>query len=283
MNMVLVASALALAAVDPEHSHEHPPQLGKLSFATTCTPAAQALFQQGVGWLHSFEYRRAEQTFSQAATADPHCGIAEWGIAMSYYHPLWDGPTPAELEKGKSAIEKAKAAGAKSERERSYIAALDTFYRDSNRLDLRTRAFAYSEAMGRLHDRYPQDDEAAVFDALSLIAAGTMDGDPTFPRQKRAGAILNQVLAKNPNHPGVAHYLIHSFDYPSLAELALQVPATRHRDRVETALGSTSSRAWGSGTKQSAPIRRLKRLRVPMRSRAACPARGISNSTQWTI
>ena len=225
MNVVLMASALALAAVDPEHSHEHPPQLGKLSFATTCTPAAQALFQQGVGWLHSFEYRRAEQTFSQAATADPRCGIAEWGIAMSYYHPLWDGPTPAELEKGKSAIEKAKAAGAKSERERSYIAALDTFYRDTNRLDLRTRAFAYSEAMGRLHDRYPQDDEAAVFDALSLIAAGTMDGDPAFPKQRRAGAILNQVLAKNPDHPGVAHYLIHSFDYPSLAELAL--PAAR--------------------------------------------------------
>ena len=225
MNVVLMASALALAAVGPEHSHEHPPQLGKLSFATTCTPAAQALFQQGVGWLHSFEYRRAEQTFSQAATADPRCGIAEWGIAMSYYHPLWDGPTPAELEKGKSAIEKAKAAGAKSERERSYIAALDTFYRDSNRLDLRTRAYAYSEAMGRLHDRYPQDDEAAVFDALSLIAAGTMDGDPAFPKQRRAGAILNQVLAKNPDHPGVAHYLIHSFDYPSLAELAL--PAAR--------------------------------------------------------
>jgi tetratricopeptide (TPR) repeat protein len=225
MNLLLAVSALAMATMDPGHSHEHGPQLGKVSFETSCSPAAQELFQQGVAWLHSFEYRRAEQTFSQAAAADPACGIADWGVAMSYYHPLWDGPTPAELEKGKAAIEKAKAAGAKSRREKDYIAALDTFYRDSGRIDLKTRAFAYSDAMERLHDRYPADDEAAVFFALSLIAAGTMDGDHAFPRQKRAGAILNEVLAKNPDHPGVAHYLIHSFDYPALADLAL--PAAR--------------------------------------------------------
>ena len=99
------------------------------------------------------------------------------------------------------------------------------FLQDADRLDLKTRAFAYSDAMGRLHERYPDDDEAAVFYALSLIAAGTMDGDHAFPKQKKAGAILNEVLAKNPDHPGVAHYLIHSFDYPALAELAL--PAAR--------------------------------------------------------
>jgi tetratricopeptide (TPR) repeat protein len=225
MNMLLMGVALALAAMDAEHAHEHSPQLGRLTFETTCRPEAQAQFEQGVGWLHSFEYRRAEQTFRQAVVTDRDCGIADWGIAMSYYHPLWDGPTPAELEKGKDAIDKAKAAGAKSERERSYIAALDTFYRDSDRFDLKTGAFAYSDAMEQLHNRYPRDDEAAVFYALSLIAAGTMDGDRTLPKQKRAGEILNQVLAKNPNHPGVAHYLIHSFDYPGLAELAL--PAAR--------------------------------------------------------
>ena len=225
MIMLLTASALVLAAMDPEHSHEHPPQLGKLSFETTCGPSAQAAFERGLGWLHSFEYRRAEQSFSEAAGADSGCGIADWGVAMSYYHPLWDGPTPAELEKGKNAIDKAKAAGAKSQREKDYISALQTFYRDSDRLDLKTRAFAYSDAMERLHARYPKDDEAAVFYALSLIAAGTMDGDTSFPKQKLAGSILNTVLAKNPDHPGVAHYLIHSFDYPSLAELAL--PAAR--------------------------------------------------------
>jgi hypothetical protein len=225
MNMLLTASALALASMDPEHSHEHSPQLGKLSFETTCSQAAQAAFERGLGWLHSFEYRRAEQSFSEAAGVDPNCGIADWGVAMSFYHPLWDGPTSAELDKGKNAIGKAKTVGAKSQREKDYIAALETFYRDADGLDLKTRALAYSEAMERLHARYPQDDEAAVFYALSLIAAGTMDGDPAFPKQRLAGALLNQVLAKNPDHPGVAHYLIHSFDYPSLAELAL--PAAR--------------------------------------------------------
>ena len=225
MNLLLAASALVVAALDPEHSHEHSPQLGKLSFQTSCNPAAQAAFERGLGWLHSFEYRRAEQSFTEAAGADPGCGIADWGVAMSYYHPLWDGPTPVELEKGLKAIGKAQSADAKSQREKDYISALETFYRNSDRLDLKTRALAYSEAMERLHDRYPQDDEAAVFYALSLIAAGTMDGDPAFPKQKRAGSILNVVLAKNPDHPGVAHYLIHSFDYPSLAELAL--PAAR--------------------------------------------------------
>lgn len=225
MNILLAASALALTAMDPGHPHGHSPHLGSVSFGTTCSPAAEAAFEHGLAWLHSFEYRRAQQSFDEAAADDPGCGIADWGVAMSYYHPLWDGPTPAELEKGKSAIEKAGVAGAKSERERDYIAALDAFYRNADRLDLKARALAYSDAMGKLHERYPDDDEAAVFYALSLIAAGTMDGDHAFPKQKKAGAILNQVLAKNPDHPGVAHYLIHSFDYPALAALAL--PAAR--------------------------------------------------------
>ena len=225
MNVLLAASVLALAAVEPGHSHEDPPQLGKVAFQTTCSPAAQTLFEQGVSWLHSFGYQDSERIFLQAAAADRGCAIAWWGVAMSNYHPLWAAPTAAEFGKGKAAIEKAKAAGAKSQRENDYIAALDTFYRDEDRLDLKTRAFAYSDAMGKLHDRYPKDDEAAVFYSLSLIAAGTMDGDKAYPRQRQAAAILNDVLARNPDHPGVAHYLIHSFDYPALAELAL--PAAR--------------------------------------------------------
>jgi hypothetical protein len=225
MNVFLTASALALAAMDPEHAHEHAPELGKVSFETTCSPAAGAAFETGLRWLHSFGYQDSERSFAEAAAADPGCAIAYWGVAMSNYHPLWAAPTPAEFAKGKDAIEKAKAAGAKSQREKDYVAALDTFYRDADRLDLKARALAYSDAMAKLHDRYPKDDEGAVFYALSLIAAGTMDGDKTYPKQRRAGAILNDVLARNPNHPGVAHYLIHAFDYPALAELAL--PAAR--------------------------------------------------------
>ncbi|HEX8841244.1 MAG TPA: hypothetical protein VF757_02985 [Sphingomicrobium sp.] len=225
MNLLLTASAIALAAMEPGHMHEHALQLGKLSFETSCGPAAQTSFETGLGWLHSFGYQDSERSFAEAAAADPGCAIAWWGVAMSNYHPLWAAPTPAEFARGKDAIEKAKAAGAKSQREKDYVAALDTFYRDADRLDLKTRAFAYSNAMAKLHASYPKDDEAAVFYALSLIAAGTMDGDKAYPRQKQAAAILNDVLARNPDHPGVAHYLIHAFDYPALAELAL--PAAR--------------------------------------------------------
>ena len=217
--------ALASAAQDLPHSHGDQPQLGKVSFQTTCGGEANALVQHGVGWLHSFEYEQAARIFAQAAEADPSCAIAFWGIAASQYHPLWAPPSAAELQKGSAALASAKAAGAKSQRERDYIAALETFYRDSGSLDHKTRSLAYSAALEELHRRYPDDREAAVFYALSLVAAGTIDKDPDFAKEKAAGAILNQVLAQEPEHPGVAHYLIHSFDYPQLAELAL--PAAR--------------------------------------------------------
>jgi hypothetical protein len=225
MILLFTASALALASAGQDSGHSHGPRLGKVSFEATCNADAGVLLQRGLGWLHSFEYEQAARSFAEAATADPSCGIAHWGVAMSYYHPLWAPPSAAELEKGRAAIANARQAGARSERERAYIAAIETFYRDSDRLDHKTRVLAYSAAMEQLHKRYPQDREAAVFYALSLIAAGTMDKDPGFEREKTAGAILNEVLALEPDHPGVAHYLIHSFDYPPLAELAL--PAAR--------------------------------------------------------
>ena len=225
MGLLLAASALALAGTAPDSHHGHDPQLGKLSFPTSCNADASALMNRGLGWLHSFEYAQAADAFAKAAAADPGCGIAFWGVAMSHYHPLWAPPSAAELEKGKAALSKARQAGARSQRERDYLAAIETFYRDSDRLDHGARALAYSAAMQKLHETYPDDREAAVFYALSLIAAGMMDRDPAFAKEKQAGAILNQVLAKEPGHPGVAHYLIHSFDYPQLAELA--VPAAR--------------------------------------------------------
>ncbi|HJU76870.1 MAG TPA: hypothetical protein VJ597_02945 [Sphingomicrobium sp.] len=225
MNALLFASALMIAAADPTHEHGHAPMLGQLSFESTCSPQAHALLERGLGWLHSFEYVPAERSFSEAAAADPKCGIAQWGVAMSFYHPLWYPPTPAEVEKAQAAIVKAKAAGAKSQRERDYIAAISGFFADAATVDHKTRALAYTSAMEALHRRYPADREAAVFYALSLIAAGTLDDDPDYGREKEAGKILNKVLIEVPDHPGVAHYLIHSFDYPALADLAL--PAAR--------------------------------------------------------
>ena len=233
MSLLLFASAFTMAIAVQNTHQGHEPQLGRIVFGTSCDAEANALFQRALGWLHSFEYEQAARTFAEAAAADPRCAIAHWGIAMSYYHPLWAPPSAAELDSARSALANARAAGAASERERAYIAAIEIFYRDSGRLDHRTRVHAYSAAMEQLHRRYPQDQEAAIFYALSLIAAGTMDRDPAFARENEAGAILNSVLAIAPDHPGVTHYLIHSFDYPSLAALAL--PAARRYANIAPA------------------------------------------------
>ena len=223
MSVILAAAMLVTGDAGVEHAHAHGPQLGKLSFETSCNPAADALVQRGLGWLHSFEYQRAEASFSEAAAADPSCAIASWGAAMSYYHPLWAAPTPDEFQKGAAALAKARSAGAGSPREQDYVGALGAFYGGGS--DHKARVLAYEKAMEQLSSRYPDDREAAVFHALALIAAGTLDSDPEYAREKRAGAILNAVMKDQPDHPGVAHYLIHSFDYPALADLAL--PAAR--------------------------------------------------------
>ena len=221
MNALLIAAAVAAAGPGPSEVHEHSPQLGKLAFESSCTRPAHALLEQGLAWLHSFEYAEAERSFSEAASADSRCAIAYWGIAKTYYHPLWAAPTPAELDKGRAALAQARGVRAANQREQDYIAALDAFYRDSDKLDHKTRVLAYNVAMADVHRRYPNDREAAVFYALSLIAAGLLDGDPEFTKEKEAGEILNVVLKQEPDHPGAAHYLIHSFDYPPLAHIAL--------------------------------------------------------------
>ncbi len=233
MNPLLVLSALAFVQAAAHDHHQHSEQLGKVAFETSCSPAAHAVFLRGVAWLHSFEYEQAETTFNEAAAADPSCSMAHWGAAMSNYHPLWAPPTGAELERGRTAVAKALAVGAKTPRERDYVAAIASFYKDSDKLDHKARAMAYNAAMADLHRRYPADQEAAVFYALSQAAAGTLDTDPDFAREKDAAAILNRVLEQEPDHPGVAHYLIHSFDYPSLAHLA--VPAARRYANIAPA------------------------------------------------
>ena len=226
MNALLLVSALALAEPGPHTDHQHQSeQLGRVMFETTCSPQAHATFLRGVAWLHSFEYEHAENRFNEAAVADPDCAIAQWGAAMSLYHPLWAPPSPAEMERGRTAVAKAEARPAKSHRERNYVAAIAAFYRDSGKLDHKTRVLAYNAAMAELHKKYPADREAAIFYALSETAVGTMSKDPTFAHEKNAAAILDASLKDEPDHPGVAHYLIHSFDYPPLAELA--VPAAR--------------------------------------------------------
>lgn len=229
-----IQSASAQGRPEPhQHRHEHSGQLGQVNFNVSCTPQAQKQFNRAVAWLHSFEYEEAEKAFTEVTVTDPKCGMGYWGIAISNYHPLWAPPLPSELQKGLSAMEKAKVVGARTQRERDYIAAIEVFYRDADSLDHHKRSFAYNEAMEQLYRRYPLDREAGIFYSLTLVATGMMANDKTYAREKQAAEILNRVLAREPQHPGVSHYLIHSYDYPALAHLAL--PAARSYAKIAPA------------------------------------------------
>jgi hypothetical protein len=213
--LALLAACFAPAVQAQEHEHHHE-MLGSVSFPISCAAETQEAFNRAVALLHSFAYEDAEQAFTDIAKRDPQCGIAWWGAAMTNYHQVWPSPySPAELARGIEAAKKAEAAGAKTPRERAYIDAIATFYRDKN-------ARAYEEKMAALSAAYPDDDEAAIFYGLSLVSHGmSTPTDKTYTYQKKAAGIFNSLLAKHPDHPGIAHYLIHSFDYPALAPLAL--------------------------------------------------------------
>jgi len=225
-------SARAQEAHQSQHTHTHEPseKLGRVNFTVSCKPQAQRQFNRAVAWLHSFEYEEAEKAFTEVTVTDPRCAMGYWGIAMSNYYPLWAPPTAAQLQKASIAVEKAKAVGARTQRERDYIAAIEVFYQGADKLDHKARTFAYSRAMEQLYQHNPTDREAGVFYALTLVATGMMSNDKSYAREKKAAQILNRVLALEPLHPGVTHYMIHSYDYPALAQLAL--PAARSYAKI---------------------------------------------------
>jgi hypothetical protein len=195
-------------------------KLGQVDFRTSCSPAAQEQFNRAVATLHSFWYDEAVKGFTSVTETDPGCAMGYWGVAMSYWYQLWYPPGEAALKAGSSAVAKARALGSKTDRERDYIEAIAVFYHDSDKLDHRTRSLAYEKAMEQVYLRYPEDREAAVFYALALNATA-LPTDKSFANQKKAAQLLQKVFAEQPNHPGVAHYLIHSYDSAPLAELGL--------------------------------------------------------------
>ena len=235
MNRILLCTILmgplvpGLSADEQDH-HEH--DLGSVHFPVSCTPPAQQAFDRGLALLHSFWYDEAEKTFSEVTRTEPACAMGYWGAAMSLYHPIWVPPTPADLKKGAMAVQKAISAGAKTQRERDYIAAVGAFYKDSDKVDHPERALRWRNAMRQLAARYPEDREAAIFFALALIGTAPAS-DKTYASQKQAAEILNRILPDQPNHPGIAHYVIHSYDSPQLAILAL--PAARSYARIAPA------------------------------------------------
>jgi hypothetical protein len=202
-----------------------PERLGKVNFPTSCSPAVQAQFERAVALQHSFSFGEAIKGFNAVAQADPSCGIAHWGAAVAYLgNPLGGPPTPRGLQEGAAAVARAKAAGAKTPREQDYIAAIETFYKDADKVDHKTRALAYEKAMEALAQKYPADREASIFYALALNVT-LNPNDKTYANQLKAASILEKVFAEQPEHPGVAHYLIHSYDFPPIAQKGL--PAAR--------------------------------------------------------
>jgi tetratricopeptide (TPR) repeat protein len=225
MLAVLLILGVALAVAQEDHSrHEHPVAgLGTVNFPASCNAYAQKWISHGAALLHSFGYEEARLAFDKAAKADPSCGMAYWGVARTWYHPIWAPPSSDELKQGADAIQRALSTGAQTERERDYINALAVFYKDWQTIDHASRVKAYEQALAKVSARHPGDDEAAIFHALQLVAIGYLDPtDKTYAWQKKGGEILNAVLPRHQNHPGVAHYIIHSVDYPSIAELGLQ-------------------------------------------------------------
>ncbi|MEO6729904.1 MAG: hypothetical protein ABIN01_01715 [Ferruginibacter sp.] len=200
-------------------------QFGSVDFQTSCSEKAKKDFNLAIALLHSFEYDEAEKVFAKVVDENPGCAMAYWGIAMSNYHQVWPSPpSPAELEKGYKAIIIAQDLKQKSAKEGDYINAIALFYKDWNTVNHRVRSLNFQKAMESLYKKYPTDKEAAIFYALALD--GTADPtDKTFSNQKKAGEILFGLYPNEPNHPGVVHYIIHSYDYPELAALAL--PAAR--------------------------------------------------------
>jgi tetratricopeptide (TPR) repeat protein len=208
---------------------------GTVDFPVSCAPVVRAEFIRGVALLHSFFYEEARRIFTSVAEQDPNCAMAQWGIAMTWWHPIWTPPTPDEMSAGKAAIEKAIGMTAGTERERGFIQALNVYYNTSESpntgavgqschgpVGARDRVVAYEKAMRQLSEKYPDDFEAQTFYAFAILAAGyATPTDTTLAKQLQAAALLEKLWKKNPNHPGVTHYLIHSYDYPALAERGL--------------------------------------------------------------
>src|SRR2546421_11056362 len=225
VGMGIAVFAASLAASTLQARAQAPERLGTVNFPTSCSPAVQAQFERAVSLEHSFWFGEAIKGFNAVAQADPSCGIAHWGAAVAWLgNPLAGPPVARGLSEGSAAVARAKAAGAKTQGEQDYIAAIETFYTDADKVDHKTRAVGYEKAMEALAQKYPSDLEASIFYALVLNAT-LNPNDKTYANQLKAASILEKVFAVQPDHPGVAHYLIHSYDFPPIAQKGL--PAAR--------------------------------------------------------
>jgi tetratricopeptide (TPR) repeat protein len=234
MREFLSAAAIVMVTMlgpcTPGMAEENADQkLGTVHFATSCNETAQRRFDRAMRYQHSFWYAESKEIYQEAITADPECAIAYWGIALSLLgNPHGAIPAP-NLPLGLAAIEKAKAVGAKTERERDYIDALAVMYVDYDKTPQQARVQSYLKAMEALAAKYPTDDEAQIFYAITLNVAAS-PADKTYANQLKGAAILEPIWQRQPQHPGVAHYLIHLYDYPAIAAKGL--PAALRYARI---------------------------------------------------
>jgi hypothetical protein len=244
VTLVALVSVPAFAAPKPDAGARRVGDLGKVgtvNLPTTCDPALQGEFERGVALLHSFFYSEARRAFEAVAAKDPECAMAHWGVAMTYYHPLWSPPDSSELAAGMAAVRKAQAAKKQSAAEREYVQAIRAYYEGLDvpdtaataampschgdpGTDFKGRAVCFRREMEKIAAAHPDDVDGAAFYALSLVATAPV-GDPKLENQTKAAAMLEKWYAKLPNHPGLAHYLIHTYDYPPTAAKGL--PAAR--------------------------------------------------------
>jgi hypothetical protein len=211
-------------------------QFGEVKFALSCEEKVRADFNLATALLHSFEYVEAEKVFAKVIDGDPNCVMAYWGVAMSNYHPLWAPPTTDELAKGSATVNLARKLESKSTRDTEYLEAVAAIFDNWESLEHKARVEKFVKAAEAIYSKYPEDKEAAIFYALALRSSAD-PADKSFAKQKRAGEILGSIFPGEPNHPGVAHYLIHNFDYPELAEQGLDAA------RKYAAIASNSAHA----------------------------------------
>lgn len=205
---------------NPGKSHAPQTHLGKVDFPTSCSAGVQPLLEKGIALLHSFQYEEAQQTFLDAKSRDPQCAMAHWGAAMSLYHQLWDFPNDGKLQEGRAEIEQARKLHPATPKEKGFVTAAAAFFRKDPKLSHEQRTRAYSSAMEKFHAQMADDVEVGSFYALTLVSLAEQDVD-SLNNQKKAVAILDPLFQKYPDHPGVAHYLIHAADRPELAQQGL--------------------------------------------------------------
>jgi hypothetical protein len=213
--MTSLPATAQMAMAHPTKAGVDQERLGTVAFSVSCASTVQAPFNRGIALLHDFWYEEAQRQFEEIAKTDPDCAMAHWGIAISYFHQIWNRPGESVVAQGWAEMQKAQSPAAKTPRERAYIAALSDFYRPGKQ-EYPERIQAYSDAMGKLYNQYPNDIDAGAFYALSLLAAAPPN-DTSLTANHKAMAILALLFAKYPDNPGLVHYIIHACDNPAMA------------------------------------------------------------------